>query len=256
MTFLLKGLMEKFVMLQLSPLLRVASLCDKSPLIDHTGRKSQSRKQSEVDRGRSFGGKTLKAMMSHISAFIILCVLLSNVSIVCSDSQSVRYDKNVNLFSSTGELLQVQYARNAGLKGSPILCSQTATDEVIVCIPTSPGLQSLQDRRSVDKLAKITDGIWFAFAGLAGDGRALLKASRNFCTEYQSKFGSIPSVRSVARYIGELQHESTLTGGKRPYGVQVLLIGAEDSTGKLAIYSSEPSGTALTSLFDVSCYHT
>jgi 20S proteasome alpha/beta subunit len=185
-----------------------------------------------------------KVKMGYFSLISSFIVLLSLVRIATSDSQAVRYDKNVNLFSSTGVLLQVQYARNAGMKGSPILCSQTSTNEIVVCIPTSPSMQSLQDRRAVDKLAKISDGIWFAFAGLAGDGRALLKASRNFCTEYQSKFGSIPSVRSVARYIGELQHESTLTGGKRPYGVQVLLIGAEDSTGKLAIYSSEPSGNA------------
>lgn len=164
------------------------------------------------------------------------------VSCISSDQNTVRYDKNVNLFSSTGELLQVQYARNAGLRGSPILCSSSSNGEVLICIPTPSYLQALQDRRYIDKLTKVHDGIWFAFSGLAGDGRALMKAARSFCIEYQAKFGSIPSVRSVARYIGEIQHESTLSGGKRPFGVQVILIGEEGNSGNLAIFSSEPSG--------------
>lgn len=171
---------------------------------------------------------------------LIIYTLFSLQSIVLADD--TRYDKNVNLFSSSGELLQVQYARNAGLRGAPILCSQSAENDIILCLPTPAAVQALQDRRSVDKVAKVGDGLWLAFSGLAGDGRALTRAARQFCLDYSSKFGSNPTVRSVARYIGEVQHESTLTGGKRPFGVQVVLIGEDEPDGKLSIYNSDPSG--------------
>jgi len=174
-----------------------------------------------------------------IVAFIIY-TLFSLQSLVLADD--TRYDKNVNLFSSSGELLQVQYARNAGLRGAPILCSQSAENDIVLCLPTPAAVQTLQDRRSVDKVAKVGDGLWLAFSGLAGDGRALTRAARQFCLDYSSKFGSNPTVRSVARYIGEVQHESTLTGGKRPFGVQVVLIGEDEPDGKLTIYNSDPSG--------------
>lgn len=178
-------------------------------------------------------------MLSLLLAIALILVLQYHVA---SEQSSGRYDKNVNLFSSNGELMQVQYARNAGLKGAPILCSQTNDGDVILCVPTPADIQTLQDRRSVDKVAQIGDGLWFAFSGLAGDGRALLKYARTFCVDYQMKFGSTPSVRSVARVLGEVQHESTLTGGKRPYGVQVILVGVDDSGSRLSIYTSEPSG--------------
>lgn len=181
-------------------------------------------------------------MLSLLSlVMVLLCVHCNGAA----EQPSGRYDKNVNLFSSNGELMQVQYARNAGLKGAPILCSHAVNGDVILCVPTPADIQTLQDRRSVDKVAQIGDGMWFAFSGLAGDGRALLKYARSFCIDYQGKFGSTPSVRSVARMLGEVQHESTLTGGKRPYGVQVILIGVDDSGDGLSIYSSEPSGESV-----------
>lgn len=172
-----------------------------------------------------------------------ICVSSFLLCKVLCDQSAGRYDKNVNLFSSNGELMQVQYARNAGLKGASILCSNTIEGDVIMCVPTPADIQTLQDKRSVDKVAQISDGLWFAFSGLAGDGRALLKYARNFCIDYQTKFGSTPSIRSVARVLGEVQHESTLTGGKRPYGVQVILIGMDETGSRLSIYTSEPSGS-------------
>ena len=177
-----------------------------------------------------------------ISVIAVLLRLFLLQFVYGASDQSVRYDRNVNLFSSNGELQQVQYARKAGLKGSPVLCSVATNNEVVVCIPVKSSLHILQDGTFVDKLTKICDGIWITFSGLAGDGRALTKAARSFCLQYQAKFGSYPYVRSVAKYIGEIQHDCTLSGGSRPFGVQVILVGTEDPTGSLSIYNSEPSG--------------
>jgi 20S proteasome alpha/beta subunit len=166
---------------------------------------------------------TLRSLLSAL-----LGLLLLGAATPSDRAGTARYDKNVNLFSASGELLQVQYARNAGLRGSSVLCCRAKGGEVLLCVPTPTETQQLQDRRGVDKVARVSEGIWMAFAGLAGDGRSVLKSARSFCIDYKSRFGQTPSVRSVARYVGEMQHESTLAAGRRPLGVQVLLIGAED----------------------------
>jgi 20S proteasome alpha/beta subunit len=178
----------------------------------------------------------------YIALLFISLVVLCQAS-GARESSASKYDKNVNLFSPSGDLLQVQYAKNAGLLGGSVLASTSKDGEVILCIPVPLKLQLLQDKRSVDKVSKLSDGLWIAFSGLAGDGRALTKAARAFCLDYQYKFGSVPSVRSVASYIGELQHESTLTGGKRPYGVQTILVGTSDDGKGFSLYCTDPSGT-------------
>ncbi|KAJ1419882.1 nucleophile aminohydrolase [Ochromonadaceae sp. CCMP2298] len=173
--------------------------------------------------------------------FTLLGLLLLGVATPSNRAGRARYDKNVNLFSASGELLQVQYARNAGLRGASVLCCRAKGGEVLICVPTPTETQQLLDRRGVDKVARVSEGIWLVFAGLAGDGRSVLKSARSFCIDYKSRFGQAPSVRSVARFVGEMQHESTLAAGRRPLGVQVLLIGAEDE-GELGMVDANAGG--------------
>lgn len=166
-------------------------------------------------------------------------------------------DKNVNLFSDEGELLQVQYARKAGLQGGSVVCATSSSSDVYVCIPNPTELPILLDRRSVDKVSKIDDDIWFAFAGLAGDGRALISQSRKYCIAYRAKFGCSPTGRNVASIVGQLQHEATLAGStihlfcqflftcfsdKRPFGVQLLIFAYNTESHNFDIYQCDPTG--------------
>lgn len=135
---------------------------------------------------------------------VLLMVMITDFNqcfVLGRDSEDSRYDKNVNLFSSKGELLQVKYAMNAGLRGTAILCSKSANGDVILCIPVDKDIQSLLDRRSIDKVSKVSDNVWFAFSGLAGDGRSLLKSAREFSSQYKLNYGSTPTVRSISRFI-------------------------------------------------------
>eukprot|EP01038_Epipyxis_sp_PR26KG_P007220 gene7220-9851_t len=148
-----------------------------------------------------------------------------------------------NLFSNDGDLMQVEYARKAGLKGSTVICSSVGTGEVVICIPIAKASSmSLLDRRAVDKISKVSGSIWIIFSGLAGDGKALIREARLFCVNYRSTLGCSPSTRSVANYIAELQHDATLTSGKRPFGVQCIVLGTGSDNKKCEIYLCEPSG--------------
>lgn len=127
---------------------------------------------------------------------------------------STRFDRNVNLFSDLGELTQVSYASKAGYKGGSILCAISSDDNIVMCVPTSSRDRVLLDRRSVDKVSKVDDTLWAGFSGLAGDGRSLIKIARRYCIDCHSKLGSSPTVHGVAQFIGDVQHESTLSGSK------------------------------------------
>lgn len=143
---------------------------------------------------------TCQAILVAVLLMLIVATF-NQCSVLGSDSEDSRYDKNVNLFSSKGELLQVKYAMNAGLRGTAILCSKSVDGDVILCIPVDRDIQSLIDRRSIDKVSKVSDNVWFAFSGLAGDGRSLLKSAREFSSQYKLNYGSIPTVRSISRFI-------------------------------------------------------
>ena len=124
------------------------------------------------------------------------------------------YDKTVNVFSHDGELFQVNYAKEASLRGDCVTAVKLASGDVLVSISSqnqSPNY--LLDRRSVDKVSKVDSNIWIAFSGLVGDGIDITRRVREFCVEYYSKFGLSPSVLNVASDISEMQHQSTLIGG-------------------------------------------
>jgi 20S proteasome subunit alpha 4 len=159
-----------------------------------------------------------------------------------------RYDKNINIFSNQGELLQVDYALNAALKGETTICAKSKEGEIILCLLRKRSLifhsnsYMLFDRRSVDKVSKIDNNVWVAFSGLLGDGRSLIKQARMFCVSYFSKFGCSPLIGSIAHNIGDLQHEATLLGGRRPFGVQILVIGCDSSEKSFKLFLTNPSG--------------
>lgn len=165
----------------------------------------------------------------------LLC-LLSFISQIFSRSN--RYDRNFNVFSPDGQIIQVKYANQAALKGHPLLCIQIG-HQLLIASPSSE-MDHLLDRRISNKLNKIDDTIWICFAGLRGDGLAILKEARNFVLSYKNAFGSSPSVAGVASFIGDFQHACTLKGSERPLGVQIIVFGY-NSFSTISTAASTPS---------------
>lgn len=182
---------------------------------------------------------------------------------------SNRYDKSISLFSPEGDLLQIKYADKAGANGVSLVCIITAENSIVLCSPAVPS-HSLMDRRCIDKVSKVDEGIWVAFAGLVGDGRHVTRQARQFCNNYQMKFGCRPEVAAVAQHIGSLQHEASVKGGigisdrpgleivshsehvnfslgSRPLGLHVLCMGFDEGSHlktelQPSVYVSRPSG--------------
>ena len=143
---------------------------------------------------------------------LLLCLLFFiGIQFTCS-ARSTRYDKSISIFSPEGELSQIKYADRAGENGLPLVCISTTDNSIVLCTPAAPTF-SLLDRRCIDKVSKVDEGIWIVFAGLVGDGRHVTLKARQFCNDFQVKFGCRPTVSALAQHIGSLQHEVSLTGG-------------------------------------------
>lgn len=183
--------------------------------------------------------------------FLFLLVLLSapfsrSQSWKSTSASNKRYDKSISLFSPEGDLLQVKYADNAGANGLSLVCIATSENSVVLCSP-SLASSSLMDRRCVDKVSKVDEGIWIAFAGILGDGRHVTRKARQFCREYNAKFSCKPTVAALAHHIGSIQHEASVKGGERPLGLHVLCVGFDDGeddnkSGSPLMFLSKSSG--------------
>jgi 20S proteasome subunit alpha 4 len=177
----------------------------------------------------------------------LLCLLLALLS--SSSMKMDPYDKMVNVFSDKGELLQVEYARKAGMLGDPILCGVSAVDnEIVVCVPTSKQKHILLDHRSIDKISKIDPNFFLGFSGLGGDGQALVNTMREKCVVHKIRDGFPSSLSWAASKISKLQHKASLQNNRRPFGLQTLLLGRDAKTNKMEIYLIDPSGSYFLSL--------
>jgi 20S proteasome alpha/beta subunit len=151
-----------------------------------------------------------------------------------------KYDTSINIFSPNGDLNQVQYAEKACQKGEQTVALIPNGQDIIICNPAKKD-GVLLDRRSVDKIIQIDDSIWGSFSGLAGDGLALTREAREYCSSFRIQYGCAPSLQAVANSIGRYQHAKTVSGSSRPMGASLLLFGFdEDNTPH--VYLSQPSG--------------
>lgn len=151
-------------------------------------------------------------------------------------------DKQVNVFNSEGDLPQLAYADVAASRGETVICLTTEDGAVVVCTPTASNAPLL-DRRVMDKVSKVDEeGIWAAFAGLAGDGRALVRVSRRVCANHRLMFNAPPTLRYLTKCVADAQHEATLSGSERPFGVNLLLFGFEQGAEEPSVFLSKASG--------------
>jgi 20S proteasome subunit alpha 6 len=77
-------------------------------------------------------------------------------------------------------------------------------------------------------------------SGMTADARILCKLMRNACLNYQYVFGGKHPVERLVGIIGKKSQAKTMGGGKRPFGVG-LLLGAVDQSGT-HLFETCPSG--------------
>ncbi|KAL0483517.1 proteasome subunit alpha-1 [Acrasis kona] len=149
-----------------------------------------------------------------------------------------QYDTDITTWSPAGRLHQVEYAMEAVKQGSACVGLKSNTLVVIGSLKRSPHAELSSYQK---KLAKIDDHIGFGIAGLASDGRVLIKNARTQAINHKYTYDTPISVQRLVLQISDKSQVSTQRSSKRPYGVGLLISGYDEQTGT-HLFQTEPSG--------------
>ncbi|CCI41834.1 unnamed protein product [Albugo candida] len=146
------------------------------------------------------------------------------------------YDTDVTVWSPQGHLHQVDYAMEAVKQGSVCL-GLTSNDYVVLC-----GIKRQNDKLAQHqrKLYKIDEYMGIGMAGLHADARTLARYMRTECLNHKFVYGSQIPIGRLVTDVADKKQECTQSYVRRPYGVGLLVAGA-DKKG-VHLYQTCPSG--------------
>lgn len=150
------------------------------------------------------------------------------------------YDRTIVVFSPDGRLLQVEYARQMVKNGATSLGIKLKEGVILGSIRTPSPLAVTE---SYKKMYEIDSSIAAVSAGSLADARNLIDMARVKAQVNMITYSEPISVRSLTKVISDRKHLVTQYAGVRPFGVG-LLIGGADKTGP-RLFETEPSGTMI-----------
>jgi len=149
------------------------------------------------------------------------------------------YSFSLTTFSPSGKLVQIEYALNAvNTVGRPALGIKVSYKEAAA---TEKKVSSiLVDVASLRKIEHLTEGIGCVFAGMPGDYRVILSKGRKLAQAYYGIYKDSIPVAQLVRDIAAVMQEFTQSGGVRPFGLSLLVVGYDDDGPQL--FQVDPSG--------------
>jgi len=152
--------------------------------------------------------------------------------------QMMGYDRAITMFSPDGRLLQVEYAKKTVGQGSTAIGMQ-CKDGVLLVADKRVG-EVLIVPESVEKIFKIDDHIATAASGILSDARVLVERAQVKSQQHKVTYDTPIDTLTVVKDICALKQICTQSGGLRPFGVALLVIGVDTQGARL--YETDPTG--------------
>lgn len=151
-------------------------------------------------------------------------------------------ERSLTLFSSEGKLKQCEYAMTAASKGN-LSVGARSVDGVVLC--SLKYFSPLIDSASIYKVEPVCDTIGMTYSGLQPDFRRMHEEACKLVEDYKDVFGRYPFVDIFIGRFSALIQEYTQQGGRRPFGVSLIVCGSKYQDGKIvpAMFMMDPSGT-------------
>jgi len=152
--------------------------------------------------------------------------------------QAMGYDRAATMFSPDGHLLQVEYAEKTVRLGSSsigLICK-----DGVVIVADRRVRDKLIAPESANKIYEVDEHIVATAAGILSDARILIEQAQVIAQQNRVTYGSPIEPISVIRMIADKKQMFTQYGGARPFGVAILLGGANKD--KAYLYTSDVTG--------------
>ncbi len=148
------------------------------------------------------------------------------------------YDRAITIFSPDGRLFQVEYAKEAIKRGATAVGVKYESGVVLGIDKRIAS--DLMEEESIEKIHKIDNHIGVATSGLVADGRKLIDYGRISAQTEKLNYSQPIDVVQLTKEICDLKQSYTQYGGTRPFGVSLLVAGADQNGSHL--YRTDPSG--------------
>ncbi|KAJ3324645.1 Proteasome subunit alpha 1 [Boothiomyces sp. JEL0866] len=147
-----------------------------------------------------------------------------------------QYDGDNTTWSPQGRIHQVEYAMEAVKQGSATVGLTSKSHAVVVALKRSSSeLASYQK-----KIVKIDKHVGVAYAGLVSDARVLSNFMRTLTMRSRMVYNRLLPITRIVSAVGDKAQINTQRYGRRPYGVGLLVIGADENGPRL--FECSPSG--------------
>ena len=148
-------------------------------------------------------------------------------------------DFSLTTFQNGGKLGQVEYAFKAVALGGQCVGVKAKNGAVIAC-EAKPS-STLVEKSTNLKVQKVNDSVGVVYSGINTDFHVLLKMLRKKSMQYNLRLGVDMPTREVVKAAADVMQEYTQSGGVRPFGVALLIIGWEGNIPTL--WQVDPSGS-------------
>ena len=157
---------------------------------------------------------------------------------VLESHQQMGYDRTITMFSPDGRLLQVEYAKKTVRLGNTVI-GMVCSDGVLLVVDKRV-TDKLLVAESIEKIFQIDDHIGSTVAGLVSDGRILIERAQMKAQQHRVTYDTPIDTLTIVKDICDLKQICTQSGGLRPFGVSLLVVGIDELGGRL--FLTEPSG--------------